>query len=93
MSKQSRYEAIAKAMLDASQEAALVVEACENAHQLSKSEALDVLSGAVVTYLMADGVTRDREEQRVYLNSFIDHLVEYADCTLDLGLDYGEDSN
>lgn len=91
MSKASRNLATAAAMVDASQEAALVIEACEKKHYLTREEALDVLSGAVVHYICADGQTNKRNLTKK-MEGFIDHLADYAECVLDIKLFRDEDN-
>lgn len=76
MSKTKRAEATAQAMIEASQEAATVIEACENKHQLKKQEALDVLNGCVVNYLMKDGET-DLKRIRKRLDEFVSSLGDF----------------
>lgn len=90
MSKASRTEKIAKEMVAASENAALIIEACENLHHLKKEESLDVLAGCVVRYLMGDGVTRE-EEQAKRMVDFIDHLVDYSEAVLGINLYDDED--
>lgn len=85
MSKEKRIDATAKAMCEASIEAALVVEGCENKHHLKKAEALDVLSGCVVHYLIGDGAT-DKDDQAKVLMGFVDHLCDYAENVLGIKL-------
>lgn len=90
MSKTSRTQKIVNEMVAASDQAALIIEACENLHHLKKQEALDVLAGCVVRYLMGDGVTRE-EEQAKRLVDFIDHLVDYSEAVLNINLFDDED--
>lgn len=90
MSKVSRKEVTAQAMVEASQEAALVIEACENKHHLTKEEALDVLSGTVVHYINADGQT-DNTNLTLKMQEFIEHLADYAECVLGIKLYQDED--
>lgn len=88
MSKNSRTEAIAKAMVETSQSAATMIEACENEHQLTQNEAYDVLAGAVVSYLLKDG--EDNNHVRAHrLLKFIDHLGDYAEEVL--GINFEDD--
>lgn len=91
MSKASRNEKTSQAMFEASQDAALVVEACENKHHLTKEEALDVLSGAVVHYIVADGYT-ERTNLKLKMEEFIEHLADYIDCVLGIKVYQDEDS-
>lgn len=76
MSKVSRSDATAQAMCKASQEAAARIEACELRHQLKHQEALDVLNGCVVNYLMKDGET-DLERIRKRLDEFLSSLSDF----------------
>ena len=76
MSKVSRNEATAQAMIEASQEAATIIDACEHRHQLKHQEALDVLNGCVVNYLMKDGET-DPEMIRMRLDDFLSSLGDF----------------
>lgn len=77
MSKVSRIEATGQAMCKASQEAATIIEACENKHQLKYKEALDVLNGCVVNYLMKDGETNP-ERIRKRLERFVSSLSDFV---------------
>lgn len=90
MSKASRNEKTAQAMFEASQDAALVVEACENKHHLTKEEALDVLAGAVVHYIVADGYT-ERTNVKMKLEEFVQQLADYVDDVLGIKLYQDED--
>lgn len=76
MSKVSRSEATAQAMFKASCEAAAIIEACENKHQLKHQEALDVLNGCVVNCLMKDGET-DLDRIRKRLGEFLSSLDDF----------------
>lgn len=76
MSKITRSQAAADAMIEASQEAATIIEACENKHQLKRQEALDVLNGCVVNYLMKDGET-DLARIRKRLDEFVSSLGDF----------------
>lgn len=92
MSKNSRTEAIAKAMIETSQSAATMIEACENEHQLTQNEAYDVLAGAVISYLLKDG--EDNNNVRAYrLLKFIDHLADYAEAVLGINLECDDDAS
>lgn len=92
MSKVSRNEKTAQAMFEASQDAALVIEACENKHHLTKVEALDVLAGAVVHYIVSDGYT-DRTNEKMKLEEFVQQLIGYVDDVLGIKLYQDEDYN
>lgn len=80
MSKQSRCEAAAQAMTEAGQDAAILIEACENKHRLTQAEAYDVLSCCVCSFLARDG-ENDPETMKKRLYDFGDHLAEYVSDT------------
>ena len=77
MSKSSRSESAAKAMTEAGQDAAILIEACENKHRLTHGETLDVLCCCVCSFLTRDGEV-DAKTLRSRLQSFGDHLADYA---------------
>ena len=77
MSKQSRNEAAAKAMTETGQDAAILIEACENKYRLTHGEVLDVLCCCVCQFLARDG-ENDAKTMRSRLQSFGDHLADYA---------------
>lgn len=81
MSRQSRAEATAKEMIDAGMDAALLIEACENKHRLTKNEANDVLCGCVINFLTRDGET-DKKTVRKRVLELGDHLVDFIRDTL-----------
>ena len=92
MSKQSRNEAAAKAMVEAGQDAAILIEACENKHRLTHGEALDVLCCCVWSFLTRDG-ENDENTLGSRLLSFCDHLVEYANDVFGVKWVLKDDSN
>ena len=92
MSKQSRNEAAAKAMVEAGQDAAILIEACENKHRLTHEEALDVLCCCVYSFLTRDGET-DADTLGSRLLSFADHLAEYASDVFGVKWVLKDDSN
>lgn len=77
MSKASRSESAAKAMTEAGQDAAILIEACENKHRLTQAEAYDVLCCCVCSYLARDG-ENEPETMKKRLYDFGDHLAEYV---------------
>lgn len=77
MSKAKRSEAAAKAMTEAGQDAAIMIEACENKHRLTQAEAYDVLCCCVCSYLSRDG-ENDPETMKKRLYEFGDHLSDYV---------------
>lgn len=76
MSKLSRSETAAKAMTEAGQDAAILIEACENKHRLTQAEAYDVLCCCICSYLSRDGES-DPETMKKRLCDFGDHLTDY----------------
>lgn len=93
MSKTSRTNKTAQAMIEAGQNASIIIEACENTHHLNKAEALDVLCGCVVNFLTRDGeLAEEKVRKRFY--DFADQLVEFVHDTLGINLydnNYGKD--
>ena len=90
MSRQSRAEAAAKAMIEASQDAAIIIEACENKHRLNKSEANDVLCGCVMNFLTRDGEA-DKKTVTKRVLELGDQLVDYVRDAF--GFDITEDDS
>ena len=78
-------------MVEASQEAALIIEGCENKHHLTREEALDVLSGCVVSYIMGDGQTDSNNMARRF-EYFFDHLQEYIENVVGIKFYQDEDN-
>ena len=76
MSKRSRAEATAKAMNEAGQDAAIMIEACENRHRLTGGEANDVLCGCIMNFLTRDGET-DKKTVTKRVLDLGDHLVDF----------------
>lgn len=77
MSRQSRAQAAAKAMVEASQDAAIIIEACENKHRLNKNEATDVLCGCIMSFLTRDGEV-DKKTVTKRVLELGDQLVDYV---------------
>lgn len=76
MSKSSRSESAAKAMTEAGQDAAILIEACENKHRLTSAEAMDVLCCCVCSFLARDG-ENDPQTMKKRLIKFGEHLTDY----------------
>ena len=76
MSISSRSETAAKAMTEAGQDAAILIEACENKHSLTSAEAMDVLCCCVASFLTRDG-ENDPLTMKKRLIKFGEHLTDY----------------
>lgn len=76
MSKSSRSETAAKAMTEAGQDAAILIEACENKHRLTSAEAMDVLCCCVGSFLARDG-ENDPQTMKKRLIAFGEQLTDY----------------
>ena len=77
MSKSSRSESAAKAMTEAGQDAAILIEACENKHRLTRGEVLDVLCCCVCSFLARDG-ENDPQTMKKRLIEFGEQLTDYV---------------
>lgn len=89
MSRTSRTNNTALAMINAGQNASIIIEACENKYHLKKEEALDVLCGCVTNFLTRDGELEEKKVRKRFYD-FADQLVGFVNDTL--GIDLSEDN-